>query len=164
MKGAPLRWGGNLYMRGMPSRGQPITWGYQQNRAAQAQYALRYQPPPQKYHLLFFSKSSLKSANCPRPPFQAILSLYRLFVNQLLKVGFFSERSKYQSFSTLTPSYLLKATKFLDKICQFEFLVMTEENIFVYKLLLSLNISDISCKIAMHHYREVNCSKSSNKL
>ena len=31
----------------------------------------------------------------------------------------------------LTPSYLLKLTKFLVKISQFEFLVMTEKNIFV---------------------------------
>ena len=38
--------------------------------------------------------------------------------------------------------YLVKVTKFLVKISQFEFLVMTEKNIFVYKLFLSLNISD----------------------
>ena len=35
-------------------------------------------------------------------------------------------------------------TKFLGKISQFEFLVMTEKNIFVYKLLLLLNISDFN--------------------
>ena len=39
-------------------------------------------------------------------------------------------------------AYLLKVTKFLGKISQFEFLVMTEKNIFVYKLFLPLNISD----------------------
>ena len=44
----------------------------------------------------------------------------------------------------LTPSYLLKITKFLVKIWQFVFLVKTEKNILVYKLLLSLNISDFS--------------------
>ena len=42
------------------------------------------------------------------------------------------------------PSYLLKVTKSLVKISQFEFLVMTEKNIFVYNYL-SLNISDLSC-------------------
>ena len=41
-------------------------------------------------------------------------------------------------------SYLLKVTKFLGKISQFEFLVMTEKNIFAYKLFLSLNISDFN--------------------
>ena len=40
----------------------------------------------------------------------------------------------------LTPSHLLKVTKFLVKIFQFKFLVMTEKNIFVYKFFLSLNI------------------------
>ena len=39
--------------------------------------------------------------------------------------------------------HLLKVTKFLVKISQFKFLVMTEKNIFVYKHL-SLNISDFS--------------------
>ena len=55
---------------------------------------------------------------------------------------FFSEPPKYQSFSSLTRSYLLKVTEFIVKIFQFEFLVMTEKNIFAYKLFLSLNISD----------------------
>ena len=38
----------------------------------------------------------------------------------------------------------LKVTKFSVKISQFEFLVMPERNIFVYKLFLLLNISDFS--------------------
>ena len=42
------------------------------------------------------------------------------------------------------PSYLLKVTKFVRKISQFEFLVMTEKNSFAYKLFLSLIISDFS--------------------
>ena len=40
--------------------------------------------------------------------------------------------------------YLLKLTKFVGKISQFEFLVMTEKNVFACKLLLSLNISDFN--------------------
>ena len=51
-----------------------------------------------------------------------------VFHEPSLKVGFFSEPQKYQSFSSLTPSYLLKVTKFLVEISQFEFLVMTEKN------------------------------------
>ena len=47
-------------------------------------------------------------------------------------------------FSSLTSFYLLKLTKFLVKIFQFEFLVMIEKNIFVYKPFLLLNISDLS--------------------
>ena len=44
----------------------------------------------------------------------------------------------------LIPSYLLKVTKFLGKISQFEFLVMSKKNIFAYKLFLPLNISDFN--------------------
>ena len=43
-------------------------------------------------------------------------------------------------FLILNPIFLLKVTEFLVKISQFKFLVMTEKNIFVYKLFLSLNI------------------------
>ena len=39
-----------------------------------------------------------------------------------------------KKFSFLTPSYLLKVNKFLIKISQFEFLVITEKNIFAHKL------------------------------
>ena len=42
------------------------------------------------------------------------------------------------------PSYILKVTKFLVKISQFEFSVMTKKNIFVYNLFLSLNVSGFS--------------------
>ena len=41
-------------------------------------------------------------------------------------------------------SYLLKVTKFLDKISHFEFLVITGKKIFADKLFLSLNISDFN--------------------
>ena len=46
---------------------------------------------------------------------------------------------KILKFSSLTPSYLLKVTKFLVKISQFEFLVMTDKNIFLYKLFWKLH-------------------------
>ena len=49
-----------------------------------------------------------------------------------------------KKFSSLTPFYILKATKFLVKIFPFEFLVMKKKNIFVYQLFLPLNISDFS--------------------
>ena len=60
-----------------------------------------------------------------------------------LKVWFFSKPPKYSSFSPLTSSYLSKITKFLVKVSQFEFFVITE-NIFVYKLFLLLTILDFS--------------------
>ena len=44
----------------------------------------------------------------------------------------------------LNSSHLSKVTKFLVKISQFKYLVMTEKNAFPYKLFLSLNISDFS--------------------
>ena len=47
-------------------------------------------------------------------------------------------------FSSLIPPHLLKETKFLVKISQFNFLVMMEKNIFIYKPFLLLNISDFS--------------------
>ena len=49
-----------------------------------------------------------------------------------------------KSFSSLIPSYRLKVTKFLGDTSQFEFLVMTEKNIFAYKLFLSLIISNFN--------------------
>ena len=47
------------------------------------------------------------------------------------------------------PSHLLKVTKFLVKISQFEFLIMIEESILVYKLFLSLNILDFSLRFVL---------------
>ena len=54
-----------------------------------------------------------------------------------LKLVFFHESQKYLNFSSFAPSYLLKVTKFLNKISQFAFLVMTEQSILVYKRFLS---------------------------
>ena len=51
---------------------------------------------------------------------------------------------KILKFFILNPILSVKSTKFLVKISQFQFLVMTEKNVFVYKLFLSLNISDFS--------------------
>ena len=99
--------------------------------------ALGYQPPlkntthlfPSPSHICKLSKPSL-SGN--------LLNIDFLWTPPLI-VRYFSGCPKYQSFSSSTPSYLLKVTKFLVKISQFEFLVMTEKNIFVYKLFLSLS-------------------------
>ena len=57
---------------------------------------------------------------------------------------FFQWTPKILKFLSLIPSYLLKVTKFLGNISQFEFLVMTEKNNFAYKLFLLLNISDLN--------------------
>ena len=91
-------------------------------------------PPPPS----FLPSPPLKSAKFPSPPpFTGNYPLYiGYFVNfrePPLKIWFFSEPQKYSSFSTLTPSCLLKRTKFLVRVSQFEFFVMTEKNIFVIK-------------------------------
>ena len=59
-------------------------------------------------------------------------------------LGLLRVLQKYKSFLSFTPSYLLKVTKRLVKISQFEFLFMTKQGILVYKLFLSLNIPDFS--------------------
>ena len=85
-------------------------------------------PPPPSF--LPSPPLNLQTVPAPQPPFMLV---FRELIPPL-KVGFFSERLQYQSFSSLTPSYLVKVTKFFVNIHQFEFLVMTEENVFVYKL------------------------------
>ena len=59
-----------------------------------------------------------------------------------LKSDFSMNSQNIKTWSSLIPSYLLKVTKSFGKIPQFEFLVMTEKNIFACKLFLLLNISD----------------------
>ena len=109
-----------------------------------------------------------KSANFQsHPSFQTIPPFISVFCKLPLKVGFFSERPKYQSISPLTPSYLLKVSKFLDDISQFEFLFMTEKNIFVYKLFLSQYISDFAlffCKNCVFLFLHFLLAKLSTAL
>ena len=104
--------------------------------------ALWYQPHPfLKNTTPSFLPSSppLNLQTVQAPLFKQSPSIL-VFHETSLKVRFFSEPQKYQSFSSLTSSYLLKATKFLVEISEFEFLVMTEKNIFAHKLFLPLNI------------------------
>ena len=107
-------------------------------------------PPLRSTMPSFFPSLPLKSTNCSSPPppspvFKAILPSMFVFREPVpLKVVFFSEPPKYSRFSSLTPSYLLKVTKFLVNISWFEFLFMTDKNIFAYKLFWSLNISDFN--------------------
>ena len=96
----------------------------------------------------FLPSSPLKSAlsNPPssflsKPPPPSILVFRE---PPPLKVGLFSETPKYQSFLSFTLFFLLQVTKFLVKISEFEFLVMTEKNIFAYKHFLPLHISDFN--------------------
>ena len=78
--------------------------------------------------------------------------LFKLWHIQVLKLdsfhsghwGITPHQKHHASFSSLIPCYLLKVTKFLGKVSQFEFSVMSEKNIFAYKLFLSLNISDFN--------------------
>ena len=100
---------------------------------------MRYQPPSKNTTPYFLPSPPLNRQTVqaltrqppPPPP-------YIDFSWPPLKVGSFSEPPKYYSFLSLIPSYLKKITKFFGKISQFEFLVMTEKNIFGYKLFLSL--------------------------
>ena len=94
----------------------------------------------------FFPSPPLKPTNCPSapPPFQAISLYILVFQDPSQKSDLSVNAKNIRSFSSFIPSYLLKVTKFLGKISQFEFLVMTEKNIFAYKLFLSLNISDFN--------------------
>ena len=91
-----------------------------------------------------FCQDPIKSENCPSPTFFKVIPPYILVFHEPLplKIGFFSKPPI--KISSLTLSHLLKVTKFLAKISRFKFLVITEKNMFVYKLLLSLNISDFS--------------------
>ena len=65
--------------------------------------------------------------------------------------------SKILKFFILNTIYLLKITKFFVKIPHFEFLVMTEKNIFVYKPFLTLNV-----QILIYFLRE-NCNPPPEK-
>ena len=75
--------------------------------------------PPQKHHSLL--NIPLKSTNCPRPPFLGSSPLYIVF--------FVNPPSPWKSdFSVNFHNIkILKGTKFLVKISQFKFSVMTEK-------------------------------------
>ena len=83
--------------------------------------------PPQKHHPPLYCQAPLKLTNCPSAPFLGNHPLYIGFLWTPLKVWSIIEPQKYYSFSSLIPSYLLKVTKSLGKLSQFEFLVMTEK-------------------------------------
>ena len=90
-------------------------------------------PPPSKTPPPFFLPSPyLKLANCPSPrPFLDNSPSILVFVNSPLppKSQIFQWAPKILMFFILNPSYFLKVTKFLVKMSQFEFLVMTEKNV-----------------------------------
>ena len=95
-------------------------------------------PPPS-----FLPSPPLKSANCPSPLFRQSPPLYWFSVNPPPppKSQIFHWTPEILKFFILNNIfYLLKVTKSLSKISQFEFLVMTWKNIFAYKLFLSLKI------------------------
>ena len=90
-------------------------------------------------------QAPVKSAKCPSLPFLGNSPLYiGFFMTPALKIQLFSELQKYSSFSSLIQSYIPFKNKFLVEIFYFEFLVMTEKNIFVYKFFLLLNLSNFS--------------------
>ena len=85
-------------------------------------------PPPLSCQVPPLNLQTVQAPFLSNPP--SIL----VFHEPSRKVGFFSEPQKYWSFSPLTQSYILKVTKFLVEISQFEFLIITEKNIFAHKL------------------------------
>ena len=101
--------------------------------------------PLQKHSPSFLSSLPLKYVQTVQAPHVGQSPLfYRFLWTPPLKVKYFSERPKCFSFSSLTSSYCWKGTKFFVKISWFISLVMTEKNIFLYKLFLWLSISDSS--------------------
>ena len=105
--------------------------------------------PPLKNTTLFSSQAppSLKLAHCLEAPapFLGNPPLYWFFGNiPHPKSCILQWTPKITKFFILNTIYLLKVTKFLLKMSQFECLVTTEKNVFAYKLFLSLNISDFN--------------------
>ena len=83
---------------------------------------------PQKHHPSFLPS--------PPPPLnlqtvKALLFRQSPFVNPTLKLGFFCDPQNIKRLSSFISSYLLKVTKFLVKISQFEFLLMAEQSMFI---------------------------------
>ena len=108
-----------------------LTFSVLQQRVTQC--ALGYHqppPPPSKTPPLSFlpSLSPLKSENCPSALFQAIPLYILVFQDPPLKIRFFSESPILLTFFILNPILSFKVTKFLVKICQFKFLVLTEKH------------------------------------
>ena len=97
-------------------------------------------PPPQKHHPSSFRiLRPPKSANCPSLPFSGNYPIYIGFSwpspPPLPKTWIFRWTPKIlKFFISFTPTYLLKVSKVLVKITQFEFLVVTEQSNLVYKL------------------------------
>ena len=69
--------------------------------------------------------------------------LFKFCTTLIARIGVSTPLQKHH-FLLSCQAPLIKVTKFLGKISLFELLVMTEKNIFSYKLFLSLNISDFN--------------------
>ena len=128
----------NCYLVGVMKLGSfqvffPCGGGGKSNfQLEEAQCASGYQPPSKTQpHLSCLTP--LNWQTIPAPLFRQPLLLFWFFVNPSppkfqAKSWIFQQTP---SFSSLTPSYLLKVPKFIVKVCRFEFLLMTEKNIFV---------------------------------
>ena len=92
--------------------------------------------PPQKYPPpLSCQASPLNLKTVQAPLFrQSSLCISFSWTLPPPKSPIFQWMPKMLKFLIVNPIFLLEVTKFLVKISQFEFLVMTEKNIFVYKL------------------------------
>ena len=97
-----------------------------------------YQPAVKNTTPTSFLPSPLLNLQTVQAPSSRHPPLYISFSWISLKNQIFQEAPKIPKFLSLTPYHLLKVGKFLVKISPFKFLIMTEKNVFVYKLFLSL--------------------------
>ena len=101
--------------------------------------------PPQKHHPHLSCQAPHKSINCPSSPFYGILLNILFFHDHpphKKKNHIFQWASEILKFFILDPILSFKSNWILSENLQFQFLVMTEKNIFVYKLF----VVDFLCK------------------
>ena len=94
--------------------------------------------------VLFLAKPPVNQQTVEAPPFLGNSPHILVFGDPPSKSQIFQWTPKVLKFFILNTILSFKVTKFLGTISQFEFLVITEKNIFAYKLFLSLNISDFN--------------------
>ena len=103
-----------------------------------------HQPPSKTLLSSFLPSPPVNQQTVEAPPFLGNSPHILVFGDPPSKSQIFQWTPKVLKFFILNTILSFKVTKFLGTISQFEFLVITEKNIFAYKLFLSLNISDFN--------------------
>ena len=113
---------------------------------------------------LFLANTPLNWKTVQTPLFRRPQPSILVFCENPPKSRIFQLIPKILKFFAGTPSYLIKVSRFLVKISQFEF-YLWQKNIFAYyKLFLSLNISHFNLLFYFYFYfnplplKKVNCS------